>query len=254
MKLAATDFDGTFCPIQQPVPQSNIEAVKTWQAAGHKFGICTGRGLSLIDFELKKYPDLHPDYLVCNNGAVIVNEQKEILTSLTFPREMLQGLLDMPLIHETKNPMRILTETDMYLLDIPTVTEFGLNISMEKVTFAQAREMPKVVQVSMRCATVEEAQAMTAKIREKYPDIIGNINRNYVDLNLKEANKRDGLRRLLAVTKWQPEDVFFIGDDQNDLPAVEYFRGYTVETAQPFMKEAAKAVYPSVGDMLLRNI
>ncbi|WP_432646203.1 HAD-IIB family hydrolase [Mitsuokella sp.] len=254
MKLAATDFDGTFCPIHEPVPQSNIDAVKRWQAAGNKFGICTGRGLSLIDFELQKYPDLQPDYLVCNNGAVIVDKKKEILTSLTFPCEMLQGLLAMPLIHETNNPMRILTETDMYLLDIPTAMEFGLNIPMEKVTFAKAREMPKVVQVSMRCATVEEAQETTAKVRAKYPEIIGNINRNYVDLNLKEANKRDGLRRLLKVTKWQPEEIFFIGDDQNDLPAVEYFQGYTVETAQPFMKEAAKAVYPSVGDMLLQNI
>lgn len=59
MKLAATDFDGTFAPHRQPVPASNIEAVAKWQAAGHKFGICTGRGLSLIEFEIRKYPELH---------------------------------------------------------------------------------------------------------------------------------------------------------------------------------------------------
>ena len=76
MKLAATDFDGTFAPHRQPVPASNIEAVAKWQAAGNKFGICTGRGLSLIEFELRKYPALHPDYLVCNNGAVIVNDRE----------------------------------------------------------------------------------------------------------------------------------------------------------------------------------
>ena len=95
MKLAATDFDGTFAPHRQPVPASNIEAVAKWQAAGHKFGICTGRGLSLIEFELKKYPALHPDYLVCNNGAVVVNNKREFLASLCLPQETVKGLLRM---------------------------------------------------------------------------------------------------------------------------------------------------------------
>ena len=48
MKIAATDFDGTLCPIGEPIPEENIRAIKAWQAAGNKFGIATGRGLSLI--------------------------------------------------------------------------------------------------------------------------------------------------------------------------------------------------------------
>ena len=253
MKLAATDFDGTFAPHRQPVPASNIEAVAKWQAAGHKFGICTGRGLSLIEFELKKYPALHPDYLVCNNGAV-VNNKREFLASLCLPQETVKGLLRMSLVRQTKNPMRLLTETDMYLLDTGSTIEFGLVIPMETLSFAEAEAMEKVVQISMRCESVEEAEAVTAEVTKTYPDLIGNINRNYIDFNLKEANKRDGLRRLLKVTGWQPEETLFIGDDQNDLPAVKYFHGYTVETAETFMKEAATKVYPSVGDMLLAHL
>ena len=252
MKLAATDFDGTFAPHRQPVPASNIEAVAKWQAAGHKFGICTGRGLSLIEFELKKYPALHPDYLVCNNGAVVVNNKREFLASLCLPQETVKGLLRMSLVRQTKTPMRL--QTDMYLLDTGSTIEFGLVIPMETLSFAEAEAMEKVVQISMRCESVEEAEAVTAEVTKTYPDLIGNINRNYIDFNLKEANKRDGLRRLLKVTGWQPEETLFIGDDQNDLPAVKYFHGYTVETAEPFMKEAATKVYPSVGDMLLAHL
>ena len=150
MKLAATDFDGTFAPHRQPVPASNIEAVAKWQAAGHKFGICTGRGLSLIEFELKKYPALHPDYLVCNNGAVVVNAKREFLASLCFPADTLRGLLELPIVRQTKNPMRLLTETDMYLLDTGSTIEFGLVIPMETLSFAAAEAMEKVVQISMR--------------------------------------------------------------------------------------------------------
>ena len=125
---------------------------------------------------------------------------------------------------------------------------------METLTFERAASMEKVVQLSMRCGSVEEAEAVTAEVRKAFPEVIGNINRNYIDFNLKEANKRDGLRRLLKVTGWQPEETLFIGDDQNDLPAVKYFHGCTVETAEPFMKEAATKVYPSVGDMLLAHL
>lgn len=254
MKLAATDFDGTFAPHRQPVPASNIEAVAKWQVAGNKFGICTGRGLSLIEFELRKYPALHPDYLVCNNGAVIVNDKREFLSSLCFAETLVKGMLRLPLIRQTKNPMRLLTETDMYLLDTGSSIEFGLVIPMETLTFERAASMEKVVQLSMRCESVEEAEAVTAEVTKAFPEVIGNINRNYIDFNLKDANKRDGLRRLLEVSGWQPEETLFIGDDQNDLPAVKYFHGCTVETAEPFMKEAAAAVYPSVGDMLLAHL
>ena len=65
---------------------------------------------------------------------------------------------------------------------------------------------------------------------------------------------------MAAASRWgvragyQGAAGIFVGDDQNDLPAVKYFHGYTVETAEPFMKEAATAVYPSVGDMLLAHL
>ena len=75
---------------------------------------------------------------------------------------------------------------------------------METLTFERAASMEKVVQLSMRCESVEEAEAVTAEVTKAFPEVIGNINRNYIDFNLKDANKRDGLRRLLKVTGWQP--------------------------------------------------
>ena len=55
MKLVATDFDGTFCSYGGGVSEANLAAVKKWQEAGHKFGINTGRGISLSDMEIEKY-------------------------------------------------------------------------------------------------------------------------------------------------------------------------------------------------------
>lgn len=127
---------------------------------------------------------------------------------------------------------------------------------MPEVTLAAAKAMPGVVQLSMRCETTEAAEAVARSVHDAFPQLSGNINRNYLDLNMEGANKAAGIARLLAVTGWQvaPEDLFVIGDDKNDLPAIERYHGYTVETAADFMKQAARAVYPTVGDMLLENL
>ena len=57
-------------------------------------------------------------------------------------------------------------------------------------------------------------------------------------------------------TGWQmaADDLFVIGDDRNDLPAIEAYHGYTVATAPDFMKTAAKKVYESVAQMMLENL
>lgn len=254
MKLAATDFDGTFCPHGEPIPAENIEAVQRWQKAGHKFGICTGRGIGLIRHALAPYPELRPDYLVCNNGGVIVDGEGRILQSFVVPADVRDGMLAMPVLRETHHPLRILTERGMFTLDTGADIPFGLPIEMPLISFDEAQKLPNVVQISLRCDSIEEALATTHEVEKAFPGIVGNINRNYIDFNRREANKRDGVRHLLQVTGWQPEQVLFIGDDRNDLPAVEYFKGCTVATAADFMKEAASAVYPTVGDMLLANL
>ena len=63
-----------------------------------------------------------------------------------------------------------------------------------------------------------------------------------------------GVERLVESMGWEKEEILVIGDDRNDLPMIRHFHGFTVDTAQPFMKEAAAKVYGSVGQMLEENI
>ena len=118
---------------------------------------------------------------------------------------------------------------------------------MPEVTLEAAMAMKDVVQLSMRCQTTAAAEQTAAEVHAAFPETTGNINRNYLDLNLQGANKAEGVARLLAATGWQvaPDDLFVIGDDKNDLPAIERYHGYTVET---------RAVYPTVGAMLRENL
>ena len=53
---------------------------------------------------------------------------------------------------------------------------------------------------------------------------------------------------------WQDAEIFAIGDEVNDLPMIEAFSGYTVETARDAIKAKARCAYESVGAMLLANL
>ena len=256
MKLVATDFDGTFCSYGGGVPEANLAAVKKWQEAGHKFGINTGRGISLIDMEIEKYEGLAPDFLICNNGAVVTDGERNILASLRFPQALTAGVLQLLREKRGDAPMLVVTERESLAIG-GNLSDAALGLpDMPSTTQEKAMRRDDIVQISLNCGTQENALATEAMVRASFPQLRGNINRGYLDLNLQEADKKNGIARLLQVTGWQVAegDLFVIGDDRNDLPAIEAYHGYTVATAPDFMKKAAKKVYESVAQMMLENL
>lgn len=64
-----TDFDGTlFLHGDQKGTKQNIAAIKKWQAAGHQFGIVTGRSWQSLKEGMADC-DLKPNFYVLNNGG-----------------------------------------------------------------------------------------------------------------------------------------------------------------------------------------
>ena len=53
---------------------------------------------------------------------------------------------------------------------------------------------------------------------------------------------------------WQAAEVFAIGDEVNDLPMIEAYDGFTVDTARDAIKAKARASYAGVGAMLEANL
>ena len=53
---------------------------------------------------------------------------------------------------------------------------------------------------------------------------------------------------------WAEPEVFSIGDEINDLPMIEAFNGFTVDTAREAIQAKARKVYQGVGMMLEANL
>lgn len=251
MKIAITDYDGTLRDLKSGVvPQSNVEAIQKWRKAGNKFGIATGRNISMLDFELKNY-DITLDFVVCVNGAVVLDKERNILHSVRIPSSIVEEFIKLPIVKDANNQIIVFCERELFA--IRPYSEIPIEL-VPKISFEELLKRDDVVQIGIKFKTAEEALKMKEDLPKIFPMLGGNPNRNYLDINMSGVNKKYGISQLLKVMSWQDCSLFVIGDDSNDLPMIEEYKGYTVKTAAPFMHKATAKVYDSVGDMLIENI
>ena len=82
-----------------------------------------------------------------------------------------------------------------------------------------------------------------------------NLNLNCIDVCQKNVTKANGIKELLKIyPQWQPTKILTIGDAQNDIPMIEEFNGFSLNSATVYAKQHAAKLYDSVGDMLLENL
>ena len=251
MKIAITDYDGTLKDFKSgTVPKNNIEAIQKWRRAGNKFGIATGRNISMLDFELKNY-DITLDFVVCVNGAVVLDGERSIINSVRIPPAIVKEFIKLPLVSDTNNQIIVFCEREIF--SIRPYSEIPIEL-VPHISFEDIVKRDDIVQVGIKFQTAEEALKIKEELPKIFPMLCGNPNRIYLDINMSGVDKKYGISRLLNINGWQDCPLFVIGDDSNDLPMIKEYKGYTVKTAAPFMHEAAAKVYDSVGDMLNDNM
>ncbi len=89
-KVFASDFDGTlyFYKADVKLPPESVEKIKEYQAAGHLFGLCTGRQVGGLTPFIGGI--VSPDFYITSSGANIVDRDLQPLldasdVSYTFP-------------------------------------------------------------------------------------------------------------------------------------------------------------------------
>ena len=230
------------------VATETITAIHDWRSAGNKFGIVTGRDYSLIAMETRAH-NIPVDFYICCNGATIHYTDGTPLISTPLSCEVMRDFFRSEHVRSYMDGMLFFTPERAYTYrlrtDVPPSYLTPLN------TIEEALRLKDVVQMGMRFRDREETLAAFAAIDSDFPNIFtGNMNRQFLDLNRAGVNKSMGIADFVRHMGWEAHDLFIIGDDRNDLAMIEKYGGYTVRRAQPFMHEAARAVYDSVGAML----
>ncbi len=252
-KVAASDFDGTLFR-GETISAEDLAAIKSWRAAGNKFGIVTGRCYPMLTSRLKDF-DITLDFAICDNGAIIFDGAGQVIFETELSTELLLALMNNACAAKS---FHFLFEAADEIFCVGLTEKSWVwreRINWKNfLTFtdaAQVATLPKKInQLALGFDTAEEAQVAAETLnREFAAQIFAQRNTYSLDIVTAGINKAQGVETLLRLTDWRGK-ILVIGDEANDLPMLRRFGGCTVSTAKEYVQREASAVFDSVGAML----
>lgn len=237
MRLLACDFDGTLFR-GGLVSDEDAEAVARWRAAGHVFGIVTGRGALTLMTELERFPGLVCDFLLCNNGALLLDGRGRETARRPLERDLSRLLLGHGICARCAS-CAVFDGVSMYILEgkkgwINPVYRPGF-LPLEKALEGS------FVQISFAFARRSEAFDWGGRLeRELAGRAAVHCSISVADVTAPEAGKAAGIPWACAVRGWKPGRVLTAGDDGNDIEMLSAFEGYAMAGSPPEVLSAAE--------------
>lgn len=255
MKILASDYDGTLKYLNE-ITEEDIQAIHKWKKAGNLFVIDTGRSMESILEESRKYA-LPVDYYITNNGGMLFDKDGKELFSSYLPvsvsheimkkASLLKGVVSY-VVNDGWHRHRIIVndqlEEHRYPGLLPDISEnelFGTG---------------KYAQIVISYETQNEASAMAVKFNEEYADHISAYANKYVtDIVPNGISKAHGLDFMHTYLSIDKNDIYAIGDAENDIPLMEYAdHGCCIAFGKDELHKHAKYVCTSISDYISRII
>lgn len=201
MKILVSDFDNTF--YTQKI-EENVKLVNQFREKGNVFIIATGRPLYLLKSDLEKY-GVQYDYLICNDGAVIFDEQQNIIDKTNIDYQTTIDIFNV--LKRDKNMKHVYVDS---------IYDFG---DLEAKDFNGILALPY---------DKELAQEKIQKIMLKYSTIHGYLSHKWLNILSIDASKGNAISFLKNKNNWNQEDIYVIGDNKNDLSMLAFENSYAV--------------------------
>lgn len=264
MKIAFSDFDGTlYFHNQENIPRVNIEMVKKWREAGNMFVLCSGRDVHSLMHEVKNQKLMY-DYVICNNGGSIFDNNLNLIKSFPLNKEQLSKLIYSEIVKESwhilyssAEKMRVTIQNPKsQLLKYFELEKYNGQDIIRKIGIEQALKEMNPIQISLAYENEDIATKYAKQIEENFDHVFSaNLNLNCIDICSKGINKAQGVQTLLDLyPSKQFSQVLTIGDAQNDVPMIAKYDGYSLHSATTYAKKVAQKLYDNVGDMLEENL
>ena len=216
--LLVSDFDDTLYGADLRVPPVNVEAIEYFTSHGGTFTIATGRAHPTFAPHAQIVAINAP--VILSNGSALYDFRADRMVYETFlpdrAREDLQQLArDIPEIgFEAYN------HDDIYVYQPNAVTRSHLNRAGMGASEVPIGEMPlpwsKVILQQENQVLRRVQQYMLERWGEEYEIIFSNA--VLLEMTRKGSNKGGMVDYLVNYLGIDPEQVYCVGDNQNDIP------------------------------------
>ncbi len=245
MRLIATDYDGTLN--HGGIDEEKRAAIRRWRAAGHKFGIISGRG---PDFLTHLQEELGEDFdflASCNGGIATDRHGAELFSAACDTVDVKAFVGD---LLDWGAPYLYINYEDKCI----RVAAPGCEEEYEYL-YADMPAIPSFYKMAAFFPGPDEAGVFAARVREKYGDKVNPLQNWWcVDIAPAGVNKAEGIRRLCAIYGVAETDVIAVGDNLNDGDMLKAFYSYAMEHGHPDAKGMATHTTANVTDMILQEL
>ena len=250
-KVFASDFDGTmyFYKADVKLPPENVEAIRCWQAAGHLFGLCTGRQVGGLTPFINGL--VEPDFYITSTGANIVDRDLKPIYKRGVDRAAADAI-----VREMKpKGYRLTLDVEGDICVFAKMDYPGFYYVINSVEDAP---QGLIHQVSIHTESPEEAAAVSAWVNRQFGQYV-NAFQNVQEVDIAPLGCTKGKGVLLLKEYMQKKygeiTLYGIGDSVNDLPLLEASDiSYTFPYAPDFVQKKAAKVVPTIVDALMENI
>lgn len=248
MKIIASDYDGTLN--HGGIDEAKKAAISKWRKEGNIFSVISGRGAPdlLRIFNKNKF---ECDYLIADNGAVIMKPNGEIVCEDKIDVCIAKPLLEFLFSQgckwgyvQTSFPCRVFENDDFKDYD-----------EDECFIFKELPEFPYVYQINTALESFEEAARVTIAIKGKFGNVLNPLqNGTCIDIVSVNMDKAKGLYKLIELLGATYNDLITVGDNINDKDMIKEFRSYAMENAVPLIKDLADFETPGITELIEREL
>ncbi|EOT38964.1 MULTISPECIES: Cof-type HAD-IIB family hydrolase [Enterococcus] len=252
IKMIAIDLDGTLLDTKKKISTRNKVALAKAKAQGVKIVLCTGRPLRAIrpyldELQLKESGDYS---ITFNGGLVQKNDTGEVMAKSTLSYANVKELVE--LAQRLGLPLDVVSDEVVYILPTDPQHESiyaQLNplLHFQLFTVAELTEdllYNKAVVAFEQTYLDQQLAKIPADFKERYEII--KTRDVLLEFMPKGVTKAYGCQLLAEHLGITADEVMAIGDEENDLPMIEYAGlGVAMENAVPMVKAAADVVTAS---------
>ncbi|WP_130891389.1 HAD family hydrolase [Fusobacterium ulcerans] len=246
MKLLFSDFDRTLY-VDRNITKENLDAVNKWQVEGNLFIITTGRHKKSIIEQMENF-SLKPDYYICNNGAVILDKEKNIIFSKCISNQMIEEIIEY-ICENYENSFEIIEkERTIKIMNNRGIDNHNpTDIILDRVHISSIKD---VVQLHKKFDKEERVAELVIDLNTKFrSSLAAYANVLNVDIVANGMNKSTGIDFICREIS-NVDDILVIGDSYNDIEMVQKYNGFTVEHGNEDIKKIAREIFFDVASLL----
>ncbi len=244
MMILASDFDGTLN--QGGVSETDREAIRRFRAAGHRFGLVSGRDWTFPD-HLREI-GLDVDFILVCSGAIGLDGRGNELYEFRGPcGDAVAGVVSL-FGDRYDQPVGVCVGCKRY--NFHSRHPDG-DPGRGYLPLSRLAGFPEFTALYARTNKQSEGGVAASDIARLYGDYITPLHNSvFIDMPPRGMDKATGLLRYAALSGIPEEKIWTVGDNLNDLSMIRRFHGCAVSSGNELLQAEAVHVVDHVADVI----